>query len=258
MARGCRVFTKIIPKPSPPCPCEQPKTRANDIFVHALFARLALSDNSTIEFSTVYDQSTNTIELDIPDAALPYLDQITGIQRGPRFKQYVDWLIGSKTIAETAAKDADFVGATMLQSWYGAEPINPDGSRFLLSLPMCDASSIGYNLKTGCDFHGKLEVKLMWMFLDGNNTSFDIRTSATISDSSGGSPVSLQADTNISTVNLIPYDIRETTILDTGNIVGGNSIITLLLNRNWPGSSDPKTESVGVVGLRLNLVDDGA
>jgi hypothetical protein len=66
----------------------------NDLFLFLTFARVAFSDNSTTEFQTNYDPATNTIELIIPDKLLPFLNQITGIQRGPHFKQFINWLIG--------------------------------------------------------------------------------------------------------------------------------------------------------------------
>lgn len=69
-------------------------TTVNDFFLYALFARLTFSDNDKVEFQTKYDKSTDSIELQIPDKYLPVFDQMTGIGQGPRFKQFVNWLVG--------------------------------------------------------------------------------------------------------------------------------------------------------------------
>lgn len=69
-------------------------TTVNDFFLYALFARLTFSDNEKVEFETKYDRSTDTIELQIPDKYLPVFDQLTGIGQGPKFKQFINWLVG--------------------------------------------------------------------------------------------------------------------------------------------------------------------
>ena len=253
MSRGNNVFTRVTPKvltkdfSGPP-----PKT--NDFFLYALYARIALSNNDVVEFETHYDQKTNTIELTLPEEAKPLFNQITGMQRGPNFKKFIDWLIGSQTLTLGASADESFISASELQVWFGADTINVGGDRLLLSLPSCDASVLGYNLKTQPTFSGKLVVSLVWMFLSGSNTSFDIRTAATVSDSLGGGPITYTNDQNISTLGLISGDIRETTLLDTGNVIGGDKIISTLVHRNYTGSPDPQTESIGVVGIRIRLI----
>lgn len=256
MNRGNSVFARITPRVVNP-PGGNAPVEANDIFLHALFARITLTNNEVIEFETRYDQETNTIELNIPSHSLPLLDQITGIQRGENFKTFIDWLIGSRTLAQVDTKDKDFVTASLLQVWFGAQSINVEGFRLILSLPACDASDVGYNLKTSADFAGRLRISVIWMFLAGSNTSFDLRTTATVSDATGGSPVTVLQDTNISTFNLVAKDVRETEILDTGDIIGGGNIVNFLIHRNYIGSPDPKTETVGIVGLKVRLIESG-
>lgn len=99
------VFAKIQPQVGK---CIQPPS-ANDLFLYALFARVARTDNSNVEFSTHYDKSCNMIELVIPDDALPIFNQITGIQQGPKFRAYIDWLIGGRANTGTSIIDEDLV-----------------------------------------------------------------------------------------------------------------------------------------------------
>lgn len=84
------VFRPI--QPSVDCPT--PPASVRDLFLHALFARIALNDNTTIEFRTVYDPATDTIDLDIPDCNVGILDTVTGMQQGPRFRAFIAWLVG--------------------------------------------------------------------------------------------------------------------------------------------------------------------
>jgi hypothetical protein len=99
------VFAPIIPQLAQPG-CTAP-TAVRDLFLHALFARLAFNDNSIVEFETKYNQQTNTIELQLPDCALPFFDTITGLQQGPRFRAYIDWLVGNANITAGGLIDAD-------------------------------------------------------------------------------------------------------------------------------------------------------
>lgn len=223
----------------------------NDLLLHALFARLALSNNDTIEFETFYDRNTNTIELDIPNEALPFLDQITGMKRGPRFQEYINWLIGSQSLQHSYL-DGDFVPSTSLESWFGGtrSVIN---EKMVLLLPDTDVSVVGYNLKTNDTFSGRILISLIWMYTCGVNTTFDIRTTAHVATATGDTPVLYVDDTNISTLNLIEGDVRETQLLEVTS-VGSNNIVHILLNRNYQGSPDPQTESVGIVGLRVQLL----
>jgi hypothetical protein len=242
---------------------QQPKSHmssppsTNDLFLYALFARIALNNHENIEFETKFDKATNTIELVIQNSALPLFNQITGMQRGPKFQAYINWLIGSQTLTTTssdASKDPNFISSTLLEPWFGATPTTIN-DKFLLNLPTEDASVVGYNLKTNETFLGKLIVSLVWMFIGGSNSSFDIRTTANISDSEGNSPNIVVQDNNISTLNLIEGDIRETELIDTGNIVGNSNIISLLINRNFVGSPDPTTEAIGIIGLKVQLIN---
>lgn len=100
VTRGNKVFQKVLPLINKKC-CIGAKDgppEANDIFLHALFARLTLNNNDTIEFETKFNPNTNTIELDLPPEAQHVLDQLTGIQRGPNFQLFINWLIGSQTL----------------------------------------------------------------------------------------------------------------------------------------------------------------
>jgi hypothetical protein len=99
------VFAPILPQLAQPG-CNAP-TGVRDLFLHALFARLALNDNSNVEFETKYNPQTNTIELQLPDCALPFFDTVTGMQQGPRFRAYIDWLIGNANITAGGLIDAD-------------------------------------------------------------------------------------------------------------------------------------------------------
>jgi hypothetical protein len=250
--RGHKVFARIMPQPKTfALPSSLPQ--ANDIFLHALFARVTLTDNSTIEFETKFDQQANTIELYIPPKALNVLNQLTGVQRGPNFKTFINWLIGSRSLVQ-AAKDLDFIPASELLVWFGATPVLTDNDRLVLDLPIKESSAVGYNLKTNDTFNGSLEISLIWVFMDGSHTTFDIRTSATVSGASGAAPVITTADNTISTINLLPGDIRESTILNVANI-SPNNIINLLINRNFNGHTDPQTEGVGIVGIRIKLIE---
>jgi len=252
MKRGHNVFAKVMPQPVSKAFTLPPQ--ANDIFLHALFTRITMTDNSIIEFETRFNQQTNTIELYIPQKALNILDQLTGVQRGPNFKTFINWLIGSQTLVQTTAKDLDFIPASELLIWFGATPILVENSRLVLDLPIIKASTVGYNLKTNDTFIGNLEISLIWVFMHGSNTSFDIRSSATVSGASGAAPVITTADTTISTFNLLPGDIRESTILNVAN-VSSNNIINLLINRNFNGHTDPQTEAIGIVGIQIKLIE---
>ncbi|MEM3097455.1 MAG: hypothetical protein QXU32_01880 [Nitrososphaerales archaeon] len=87
------VFGKIKPAIAQPGCIEPDGVR--DLFLYALFARLALSDGSNVEFETKFNPSTNTIELQLPDCAIPFFDKVTGMKQGPRFRQYINWLVGN-------------------------------------------------------------------------------------------------------------------------------------------------------------------
>lgn len=95
------VFAPIIPQLAQPG-CIAP-TAVRDLFLHALFARLTLNDNSTVEFETKYDPITNTIELQLPDCALQFFDTIAGMQRGPRLQTFMGWLVGELSSSDVVA-----------------------------------------------------------------------------------------------------------------------------------------------------------
>jgi len=247
MNRGHSVFAPRVPIPriSPHAPLT-----VNDYFLFALFARLALSNNDTIEFETKYNPATNTIELIIDDKAKPFFDQLTGMQRGPNFKMFIDWLIGSRTLKTDAVPDPNFIPSSAIAIWFGATQSTID-ERLVITLPDTDASVIGYNLKVNEQLAGSLSVYLTWMFICGNNTSFSIRTSAQINDEMGNPPVTYSEDNNISTFNLVPGDIRESLLMNFD--ITADNIVNFLINRNYAGSPDPQTEGIGVLGLRFKL-----
>lgn len=233
---------------------QQPESPANDIILYSLLARIALKNNETIEFRTKLDQSTNTIELCVDQKYLYLFDQIQGMQRGPRFKAFINWLIGSETLVTAdVGSDRTFIASSLLDVWFGAKPTNIEGNRLVLILPTTDASVVGFNTKTVDGFVGTLRVSLIWMFIDGDNTSFKIKTKATISNVDGGTPFTVANETDISTFNLINEDIRETILLEQ-QIDDSDSIINLLLHRNYVGAGDDQTETVGVVGLKIEFV----
>lgn len=70
----------------------------SDAFLYALFARIAYTDNSTVELQTKYNSQTNTIELIVPQQALSTFNQMIGMQRGPNLQTFLGWLIGSDSL----------------------------------------------------------------------------------------------------------------------------------------------------------------
>ena len=248
MTRGNNVFTTITPR-TIKAPVGGPPV-ANDIFLHALFVRCTLTNNDVIEFQTVFNQATQTVELIIPNNMSTLLDQITGLQRGPNFKRFIDWLIGSQTLAPATKLDTGFIPSSNIDIWFGASQVMID-DKLMISLPAADMSVIGHNLKTSdtLDDNSTLKVYLIWAFNCGSNTSFTIRTTGRVNQSDG-SAVDNVADIDISTFNLISGDIRETLVLDIPG-VNADNLINLLSWRNYGGSIDPKTESVSVIGFRL-------
>lgn len=254
MNRGHKVFSRVCEPVKFPPSCSSGPVKANDIFLHALFARITLTNNQVIEFQTKFCPDDNTIELYIPKNSEQLLDQLTGIQRGPVFIKFINWLIGSQTLVVQTdqTKDATFVPSSELQVWFGATSSVADQNRLVLELPTKEGSVVGHNLKTSANFSGSMQVFLVWTFICGSNTSFDIKTLATVSDALGGGPANYSNSVFISTVNLLPGDIRETELLNVP-VVNGSDIINLLFNRNYNGSPDPQTESIGVLGIRIKL-----
>ncbi|MDP1710857.1 MAG: hypothetical protein Q8K86_00165 [Candidatus Nanopelagicaceae bacterium] len=256
MSRGANVFARVIT-----CPNNSvagPPPALNDVFLHSMFARLAFSDNSTVEFETKYDKATNTIELLVPADKMPIFNQITGMKRGDNMQCFVNWLIGSRAVimAATNAQEPGFVPSSALQVWIGGKTANLDGDRLVIVLPEDEPAVVGHNLKTMTDFQGTMRVYLMWAFIHGvagPASSFWIRTSALVAGTAGTAPMNVVGDVEISTHNLLEGDERETLLLDTGNQVGGENIIHLLVHRLWDGSPDTQTETVGIVGLRVEF-----
>lgn len=61
-----------------------------DMFLHALFARIAANDGETWEFETNYDPKDNDIELLISEKFISILETVA---KGPKFVRYITWLI---------------------------------------------------------------------------------------------------------------------------------------------------------------------
>ena len=249
MARGNNVFATIAPRVMK-APVGGPPV-ANDIFLHALFVRCTLTNNDVIEFQTTFNQATQTVELIIPPNMYTLLDQITGLQRGPNMIRFIDWLIGTRTLKTDMIPDPNFIPSSAISIWFGATQSTID-DKMVITLPDTDASVVGYNLKTNEQLTGSLGAYLVWMYVCGQNTSYDIRTTVQVNDELGNPPVLFTQDTNISTFNLVPGDIRETLIMTFDGYP--NNIDNFLIYRNYLGSPDPKTEGIGVLGLRFKLL----
>lgn len=251
MARGNGVFARIGPQVQ-----RAPigNVNPNDFFLHALFARVTLTNGETIEFETKFNPTTNTIELLVPPASTALFNQLTGLQRGPNFQQFVNWLIGSNSIQTTSQKDDDFISSSLLEVWVGAIPTNIDGERLVLILPTEDPAVFGHNTKAADNFTGYLKVSLLWMYLGGANNDFNIRTKVTSTAADGSNVENSEVDVAISTMNLIRGDIRETVLLETDPNINADDIISILVYRNYVGSGDAQTEIIGVVGLKVELI----
>lgn len=225
-------------------------TRLNDLFLHALFARLAFKNNENYEFKTKYHPSTNTIELDIPDKYLDVLDQVTGIQRGPNFKRFMNWMIGSEQLqGDDKDVNSKFLSTSDINLWYGASYLDVNGSTLTVALPSSLPSAINANFKTAPEYSGDVQLKLNWMFIDGQNTEFYVKVNVTVIDKFGNSYV-VSEESMISTFNLIANDLRNTTIIELPNI-GSDTLIDIVIMRNYSGSLDPQTETISVAGIEL-------
>ncbi len=236
---------------------EGPDPEIRDMFLHALFARLALRSNENIEFSTEYDSSTNTIELVIPDGSSPLFDQLTGIQRGEKFKTFINWLIGSEVLT-AADLDPNFISASAMSVWAGATQGSLDGKQSFLYLPASELSVVGYNTKIDDSFQsgvlvGSMKIYLIWVYDAGVNTSFDIKTDVKITEIATGNTIEVANPENISTFNLLKGDIRETEIISVNNLIHADDIINVMISRNYDGSPDAQTELTGIMGLRIEL-----
>lgn len=246
VSRGKSVFSKIQPRTSH-CPTVSRVVEPNDLILYALLARLTLDDNRIIEFETKFDKKTQTIELQIAEKDLKFFDQMMGMKRGPKFKRFIDWLIGSKRFESQVTPD--FISATAFDIWFGATESVIDNTPLVLFPTSC-ASHIGYNLKLR-EENTKAKINMIWQFICGSNTSFELRVNASVT-SVNDDPVDFVSDISVSTSGLSPGDQVETNILDID--VPEGSIIGLSLLRNFEGSSDPKSEMFGLIGVRI---DDG-
>lgn len=68
---------------------ERNEKRIRDMFLYALFARVAANDDENWEFETKYDAETQHIELDIPE---DFMQIIEGTTKGEYFRRYIAWL----------------------------------------------------------------------------------------------------------------------------------------------------------------------
>jgi hypothetical protein len=274
--RGHNVFAKIVPTIQPRQPGldgqvtpgniihPQPASTVRDLFLHALFARIAFTNNDTTEFRTVYDPTTNVIELDIPQEAINVLDQITGIQRGPNFKTFINWLIGSTTLTPSLSRltgllaDPNFTSGLSLRVWLGANLFNYNDEYLALVLPATVQSVVGHNFRTPAPPVGQpanapsdITVSLIWSLPATGATSFTIRASTTISQTDGTPPVFGSVDATLSASNTQEAGaIIKTGIMIIPAVPAG-SIVSLLLTRNFVGSPDPNTQALILVGLMV-------
>jgi hypothetical protein len=241
-------------------------TSVNDIFMHALFARVTLSNNDVIEFETRYNKDTNTVELIVPSSAFKYFDQLTGMKRGPKLERFIDWLIGSKRFEPIA--QPNFISASAFDIHLGATTAKLD-DRNVVIFPGSRPSMIGYNLKaknlsdplqpdqtnpccpvvdpddpTQC-----VKFYLVWQYICGSNTFLELRITANITSPSVA-PETIINDIVISTDGVSPGDVIESEVLSLDSVPSG-ALISLTIQRNFTGSSDPNTEMIGMIGVRL-------
>lgn len=268
MPRGCKVFQRVdLLKATDQLPSQDPEG-VRDVILHALLARLALCSGETVEFKTNYNKASNTVELDFPDGLLPVLDEILGMQRGPRMQAYINWLIGKQAIiddvpniVEQTTIDKDFISASSLDIWTGAKIGNLDDEKIVIFLPVDCLSVLGYNTKVNDEFTtGQVVISLIWVYESGDNgsntaASFDIQTSMNISVIDGNTITTVSDTTTIPTFNLVKGDVRETNILTATGIQSGD-MLAISIKRNFSGSSDPETEFVGILGLKVKLIQD--
>jgi hypothetical protein len=181
---------------------------------------------------------------------LEVLDQITGIQRGPNFKKFVNWLIGSRQfIEQDGTVSSRFLSISDINIWFGATFVDINQGNLSILLPTKTPSAINANFKTAPGFSGPLSLDLEWVYLDGQNTSWFIKCNITIIDASGN-PSIFTEELEISTFNLISKDIRSTTFINIPS-VGPDSLIDITIYRNYSGSIDAKQETIGILGIGI-------
>jgi hypothetical protein len=224
-----------------------------DLFLHALFARMAMTDDSIVEFRTIYDPDSNTIDLDIPPSAIAVLDQVTGMQRGDNLKTFINWLIGSRMLAPNLATDPNFISALSMRVWFGANLFNFNSEYLSIILPTGTQSILGYNLQVApAPPIVSLVVYLVWSCPNSINVQFAIRTTVTVNPPDGSTPTMHIADTAVDTTISAPGIAAETAIMRIDGISAG-SIVSLLLNRGYSGSPDQDLEAITILGLRTEF-----
>jgi len=258
--RGNNVFTQIS-APLAPKIAQQLPDSATDIILHALIARVTYKNGNKLEFRTVFDKKTNTIELEVPENGLAVFDELQGIQQGPRFRQFIDWLIGRQSVISDAQSgggnldlDSSFVSSSDLKIWAGATIGNMDDEKIVIFLPTNCLSVLGYNAKMASNFGtNSVKISLIWVFEGGSNASFDIQTKVSAGEINGNNVATVDDTANISTFNLIKGDIRETELITVSG-VQSDDILSIIMQRNYDGSPDPTTEFVGVLGIKVEKV----
>jgi len=220
------------------------KPVANDFFLYALFARIALSNNENIEFETKFDKETQTIELQLSDNNLQLFDQLVGMKRGPKFKQFIDWLIGSRRF--DSVSETDFFSATAFDIWFGATVAQIE-DRNLVLFPTKKESVIGYNFKLN-EEKTKAKLFLVWQYICGSNDFAELRVVANVISTSAP-PMDVVNDVILDTSGLTANEVIETEILNLD--VPEDSVISLSIIRCFEGSSDPQSEMIGMIGVRL-------
>jgi len=246
VTRGKSVFSRAMVAPkSARCP-----EVVNDLLLYALFARVTLTPHNeqcgrTIEFSTSYDAATRTVELEVADDDLKFFDQLTGVQRGPRFQKFINWLIGSRQFESTVTPD--FVSATAFDFWYGATPTQMEDVPLVL-FPTVEPSAIGYNAKLR-PTSTKAVISATWKFVCGSGSSLTVRVVVTVI-SPDQDPYEVVHDAMVSTAGLSAGDVFDTDLLSLS--VPAGSVLALSMMRNFSGSTDPHSEMVGLIGVRIS------
>lgn len=79
-------------------------TNINDMFLHALFARIATAAGDTHEFGSTYDPYTNSIEIDIPDDILEFVESV---EIKPKIQRFIAWLTQNSQFWHKYTDDRD-------------------------------------------------------------------------------------------------------------------------------------------------------
>jgi len=94
-----------------------------DIILHLLLGRVALTDGTTHEIETIFNNDLNVVEIDIPDSVLTIVENL-GI--GPNLQRYLAWLF------EGGQEDINNVG---YQAITGDYTLTPSDSLLVVTSP---------------------------------------------------------------------------------------------------------------------------